>query len=74
MANVRAQVPFVDDDATARALVGFSLVLGLGSMDARAAEGDEVSRLSSSEQVVITGSRLPPAAAQTSQDVRIYEL
>jgi len=53
--------------------VCFLVALTLGQIDARAAEGDGDSRLTQTERLVITGSRLPPAAQQTSQDVLIYD-
>ena len=61
----------VDDDAIPRAIVGVFLALALGQTDALAAEGE--STPAQAEQLVITGSRLPPTAEKTAQDVRIYE-
>jgi len=68
----RPEARVVSDHATVRVLVAFSLLLALGQMDGRAAESDAESKVAQAEQLVITGSRLPPAAEKTAQDVRIY--
>ena len=47
-----------------------AIILALGQVDARAADGDDESRR---DEVVVTGTRLPSAAKQSSQDVRIYD-
>jgi iron complex outermembrane receptor protein len=52
-------------------LGGVSLLPGFA---AAAEAGGETQPASETEQVVITGSRIPLAAMQSAQDVRIYEL
>src|SRR5262245_14900760 len=46
------------------------LALAFGAIDARAQDAVDAGQL---DTVVVTGSRLPPAAKQTAQEVRIYD-
>lgn len=60
----------------ARALparMGLALGLALGESGVAAAQADAESGDARKDAVVVTGSRLPPAARQTSQDVRSYD-
>ena len=49
------------------------LALALGESGAGAAEADAESKAAERDAVVVAGSRLPPAAKETSQEVRTYE-
>src|SRR6266446_2304004 len=72
-ASVSPVLLVVDGDAILRVLIGFVVALTLGQVDARAAEGGGESKLDQPDYVLVTGSRLPRAAEETSQDVRIYD-
>src|SRR6266446_2341852 len=72
-ASVSPVLLVVDGDAILRVLIGFVVALTLGQVDARAAEGGGESKLDQPDYVLVTGSRLPRAAEETSQDVRVYD-
>jgi iron complex outermembrane receptor protein len=74
--KVRPEVRVIDDEAIRRALATLLAAGALGQTGAHASETDPLLNPTVDpllDPVVVTGSRLPPAAKQTSQDVRIYE-